>query len=81
MKSSYGPALDFPALGTYDSSRDGVLKTEWASHRCDPLPHFESIRVTQPRHRKIAVHVDFDYGQIGFLIPTNDLGHELPVIV
>src|SRR3972149_7758928 len=41
------PSANLPALGTNDSRRDGVLKTERASHRYNPLPHLESIRVAQ----------------------------------
>ena len=65
---------DVAALGGNNARRHGLRQAKRAAYGQNPVAHLHAVGIAHLRSRKCAVHLDFDHGEIGFLIGANHLG-------
>ena len=71
---NWRPRHDVTPFRRNDSRRHRLRQSERAAHRQNPVAHLHAVGIAHLRGRQDAVHFDFDYCQISFLIGTDDFG-------
>src|SRR5262249_1106431 len=68
------------ALAAHYTRSNGIIEAEWIADRHYPFAHFQLIGIAERRDRQSLVHTNFDDGEIGLGVSTDNPSVEFPAV-